>query len=115
MREIYNYYKSNGIATIVMGASFRSTAEVEALAGCDRLTVSPALLDELAQDNRELTRKLYPDNPVSDMHRTIDEKRFRWLMNADAMATEKLAEGIRGFAQDMDTLLAMINRKLETQ
>src|SRR3954470_3956540 len=105
VRSIYAAYKSKGIKTIVMGASFRSAGEVEALAGCDRLTISPALLDELAKDQGKLERKLAPDNygeapAIPD----VSEKSFRWLMNEDAMATEKLSEGIRTFAADLRKL-----------
>ena len=112
VRDIYNYYKANGIKTVVMGASFRSAAEVEALAGCDRLTISPNLLDELAQDMGPLDRKLSPDTVTAAPRIAMDEKTFRWMMNEDAMATEKLAEGIRGFAKDLTTLRAMIAKEL---
>lgn len=113
VREIYNYYKANDIKTIVMGASFRSAAEVEALAGCDRLTISPNLLDELSKDEGKLERKLSPDNNKPDPKITVDEKTFRWMMNEDAMATEKLAEGIRAFAKDLGTLRAMVHKELQ--
>ena len=99
--RIYNYYKQHGYDTVVMGASFRNCGEIEALAGCDRLTISPALLEELAQDSGELPRRLDKNNSGEDIaaHHE-DEIAFRWSMNEDAMATEKLAEGIRNFAAD---------------
>ena len=113
VRSIYNYYKANGIKTIVMGASFRNAGEIEALAGCDRLTISPALLDELAKDNGPLPRRLSPDESEPDAPVTMDEKTFRWMMNEDAMATEKLAEGIRQFAKDLGALRALVAKELE--
>lgn len=103
--KIYNYYKQHDYKTVVMGASFRNTGEIEQLAGCDRLTISPQLLDELAQDQGQLDRILSPDNTGDAIAKIIeDEKAFRWSMNEDAMATEKLAEGIRNFAIDQDKL-----------
>jgi len=99
--RIYNYYKSNGFDTVIMGASFRNTGEIEMLAGCDRLTISPALLQELQDDEGELPRQLAPDTANSDEKTgQLTEKAFRWQLNEDAMATEKLAEGIRKFAAD---------------
>lgn len=112
VRSIYNYYKANGIRTIVMGASFRNAGEIEALAGCDRLTISPALLDELAKDDGPLERKLSPEAFDADAPVTIDEKTFRWMLNEDAMATEKLSEGIRQFARDLNALRTMVAREL---
>ncbi len=112
VRSIYNYYKANGIATIVMGASFRNAGEIEALAGCDRLTISPQLLDELDAATGALPRALSPDSVKPEPHVSLDEKAFRWAMNEDAMATEKLAEGIRGFAKDLGTLRAQIAKAL---
>jgi transaldolase len=113
VRAIYAAYKSRGVKTIVMGASFRSAGEVEALAGCDRLTISPALLNELDQAQGELPRRLSPDNPgpVPDLPAT-DEVSFRWALNEDAMATEKLSEGIRLFAADLRKLHEVIAAKL---
>ena len=112
VREIYNYYKAHGISTVVMGASFRNVGEIKALAGCDRLTISPGLLDELDAETGTLARVLTPDNfapvPAIDM----DEKTFRWMMNEDAMATEKLAEGIRAFAADLQKLRVLVDEKL---
>eukprot|EP00163_Fabomonas_tropica_P030510 TRINITY_DN6920_c0_g1_i1.p1 TRINITY_DN6920_c0_g1~~TRINITY_DN6920_c0_g1_i1.p1 ORF type:complete len:322 (+),score=52.60 TRINITY_DN6920_c0_g1_i1:316-1281(+) len=99
--RIYNYYKAKGFNTVVMGASFRNTGEIEMLAGCDRLTISPALLQELQDDSGNLGRRLSPENASSsDNFSGIDEKLFRWESNEDAMATEKLADGIRRFTVD---------------
>jgi len=99
--RIYNYYKSNGFDTVIMGASFRNTGEIEMLAGCDRLTISPALLQAIKDDEGELARQLAPDTASSDENPgQLNEKTFRWQLNEDAMATEKLAEGIRKFAAD---------------
>jgi len=103
--RIYKYYKAHGYQTIVMGASFRNVQEITELAGCDRLTIAPALLKELSELNGELPRKLSKDNiGAPEKKITLDEKAFRWMMNEDAMATEKLAEGIRGFAADLKKL-----------
>ncbi len=98
--NIYNYYKAKGYQTVVMGASFRNTDEIIALAGCDRLTISPQLMEELAKNNAPLVRQLSPTQPPSDAEPPLSESEFRWQMNQDAMATEKLAEGIRNFAVD---------------
>ncbi|PTM94405.1 transaldolase [Mycoplana dimorpha] len=113
VRAIYDYYKSNGIKTIVMGASFRNTGEIEALAGCDRLTISPQLLEELDAAQGKLERRLSPDNVSHVAPIKIDEKTFRWMLNEDAMATEKLAEGIRAFAKDLGALRAMVDKELK--
>jgi len=103
--RIFNYYKQHGYNTIVMGASFRNTVEIEQLAGCDRLTISPQLLQELAVDNGPLVRKLDPANTGAAISAQHDnEAQFRYAFNEDAMATEKLAEGIRKFAEDQQTL-----------
>ncbi|MDS7595347.1 transaldolase [Agrobacterium tumefaciens] len=112
VRSIYNYYKANGIKTVVMGASFRNVGEIEALAGCDRLTISPALLEELDKDTGTLERKLSPDNIKPEPLKSLDEKAFRWALNEDAMATEKLSEGIRLFAKDLVTLREMVRKEL---
>ena len=99
--QIYNYYKQHDFKTVVMGASFRNTGEIEELAGCDRLTISPQLLEELSQDEQPLERKLDPANTGAEIERGASlEPLFRWSMNEDAMATEKLAEGIRNFTAD---------------
>ena len=105
---IYNYYKANGFNTVVMGASFRNKGEIEALAGCDRLTISPGLLAELSDDESALPRQLDPSAAESESSTLLDEPTFRWLQNSDAMATEKLAEGIRKFAADQETLEARL-------
>jgi transaldolase len=102
--EIYNHYKSHGYKTIVMGASFRNTEEIEALAGCDRLTISPDLLEQLNQDHGQLTRKLIPAEKSELSPLPLDQSEFRWGLNQDAMATEKLADGIRRFAEDQVSL-----------
>lgn len=103
--QIYHYYKSHGYGTVVMGASFRNTGEIEALAGCDRLTISPALLAELSTDKGVLTRQLSPDvDSTEEAKIFLDETGFRYQMNQNAMATEKLAEGIRQFIIDQEKL-----------
>ena len=112
VRSIYNYYKVHGIKTVVMGASFRNTGEIEALAGCDRLTISPQLMDELAADNGSLPRVLSPEKTSPVERVAMDEKTFRWMMNEDAMATEKLSEGIRAFAKDLGKLREMVAQKM---
>jgi transaldolase len=113
VRSIYAYYKTYGIKTVVMGASFRNTGEIEALAGCDRLTIAPDLLHKLADDNGGLTRKLSPQTPgPAPAKIALDEKRFRWLLNEDQMATEKLAEGVRFFSRDMNLLRDLVARRL---
>lgn len=105
VHHIYNYYKQHGYNTVVMGASFRNLGEIEALAGCDRLTISPQLLQELADDNGTLERKLSPSNTGAAISKLIDtESSFRFGLSQDAMATEKLAEGIRGFVKDQIAL-----------
>lgn len=109
--QIYHYYKQHGIRTIVMGASFRNISEIEQLAGCDKLTISPELLSQLASDEQALTRQLSPaiseSLPKYDKQ-SLNEAEFRWALNQDAMATDKLADGIRRFAIDqiaLETLL----------
>jgi len=105
--RIYNYYKANDYKTVVMGASFRNTSQIEQLAGCDRLTISPDLLDKLLQDEGSLERKLQPGTG-GEAKLSLNEAQFRWLSNEDAMATEKLAEGIRQFARDQEKLEKII-------
>jgi len=103
--RIYNYYKQSGYNTIVMGASFRNIEEITELAGCDRLTISPQLLSALGEDYGTLTRKLNPNKTGKRIHYTQgNENKFRFELNEDAMATEKLAEGIRGFIKDQNKL-----------
>ncbi|KAI8053504.1 transaldolase-like protein [Syncephalis plumigaleata] len=106
VRRIYNYYKAHGYSTIVMGASFRNTGEIRSLAGCDFLTISPALLQELHNAQGELPRLLAPEKAATqaDAKIHLDEASFRWMLNEDAMATEKLSEGIRKFAEDATKL-----------
>lgn len=108
VRGIYDYYKSNGIKTVVMGASFRNVGQIKALAGCDNLTIAPKLLQELEDDNATLDIKLSPDSATGVAPIEMDEKTFRWQMNADPMATEKLAEGIRNFNADHQKLITLI-------
>ena len=100
--RIYNYYKKHGYATQVMGASFRKVEQIAALAGCDLLTISPDLLDKMETTKGELARALSPESAKASAGEKIslDEQAFRWMHNEDAMATEKLAEGIRKFDQD---------------
>ena len=110
--RIYNYYKQHGYETVVMGASFRNTGEIEALAGCDRLTISPALLEELAADTDSLPKQLDADGASSDTAKfSPSESSFRYDLNADAMATEKLAEGIRNFVADQVRLEQLISSR----
>lgn len=105
VRHIYNYYKQYGYKTVVMGASFRNIGEIEALAGCDRLTISPQLLQELDNDNGKLERRLSPDTLGESIPKLQDnEASFRFGINNDAMATDKLADGIRNFAKDQINL-----------
>ncbi|MCE8015711.1 transaldolase [Halomonas sp. MCCC 1A17488] len=104
VRRIYEHYKGHGYKTIVMGASFRNVGEILSLAGCDRLTISPALLGELAESQERLERRLSPAGAETSPPEPQDESEFRWEMNEDAMATEKLAEGIRKFTADQRKL-----------
>lgn len=109
--RIYNYYKANDYKTVVMGASFRNISQIEELAGCDRLTISPELLHKLAEDQGILEQKLKPGNP-GEPKQILTEAQFRWASNEDAMATEKLAEGIRQFARDQEKLEALLTAKV---
>jgi len=121
VKNIFNVYKAGGYDTVVMGASFRNTSEIRSLAGCDKLTISPKLLEELANEKEPVTVRLDADAAAKDADaqalasslKGMDESKFRWLLNEDAMATEKLAEGIRVFAQHIvkleDMLKAMLN------
>jgi transaldolase len=104
--RIYNYYKHHGYQTVVMGASFRNSDEILELAGCDLLTIAPSLMEELENARGELPRKLDPEAAKSMTIESLPmhESAFRWAMNEDAMATEKLAEGIRNFAKDAGKL-----------
>jgi transaldolase len=112
VRRIYQYYKSHGYPTTVMGASFRNSAEILALAGCDRLTISPALLEELQQTEGVLSRRLSYSEQVSARPASMTEAEFRWEMNQDVMATEKLADGIRGFTADQIKLGKVLADKM---
>ena len=108
VRKIYAYFKAHGHKTIVMGASFRNIGEILALAGCDRLTIAPALLEELENTQGVLVRQLIDTGITGRRPPPMTEAQFRWGMNADAMATEKLAEGIRGFTVDQIKLEKML-------
>jgi transaldolase len=114
VKKIYSYYKQHHYPTLVMGASFRNSGEIEALAGCDRLTISPSLLAELAADKGELKRQLDPDiKSDAIVKQPQSEPVFRWGLNEDAMATDKLAEGIRNFTADtvkLENLLKQLPR-----
>ncbi len=112
VRQIYQYYKEHDYQTVVMGASFRNTGEILALAGCDRLTISPALLEALEQSEAPVERKLAPVETFSPRPEPLREADFRWQLSQDAMATEKLTEGLRGFAADQETLETMLRERL---
>ncbi|MGI9535570.1 MAG: transaldolase [Desulfocapsaceae bacterium] len=115
--NIYRYYKKFDYQTIIMGASFRNTGEIEQLAGCDRLTIGPNFLDELSKDLTTLSQKLYSDmsqnDEIDQLH--LDEKTFRFMLNEDPMATEKLAEGIRNFSNDLVKLENFIKERIAGQ
>ncbi|QEH33278.1 Transaldolase [Aquisphaera giovannonii] len=115
VQRIYNYFKKYGFKTEVMGASFRNTGEIVELAGCDLLTISPELLGDLQKADGKLERKLSPEAAKKqDIPETsIDEKSFRWMLNEDAMATEKLAEGIRKFAADIVKLEQYVAKRMK--
>ena len=115
--RIYDYYKKFGYKTEVMGASFRNAGQIAELAGCDLLTISPKLLKELAESDKPLTRKLDAEKAkASDLERVpTDEKNFRFLLNQDAMATEKTADGIRLFVADILKVDKLIAEKLGTE
>lgn len=115
VRRIYSYYKKHGYKTLVMGASFRNADEVKALAGCDLLTISPKFLEELQKEEKELPTILtseYAENNCNDIKLKLDESSFRWMLNEDQMATEKLAEGIRNFTKDLIKLEDYIKTKI---
>jgi transaldolase len=113
VQVIYNYFKKHGYQTIVMGASFRSCEQLLALAGCDRLTISPALLGQLMERSQPVTEQLSLASAKTSVSEKIDidEVGFRWMMNEDAMATEKLSEGIRGFHADYVKLQELLLTK----
>ena len=110
--KIYNYYKEYGYNTVVMGASFRNVGEITELAGCDRLTIAPALLKELQENSTALVRKLKYKGEVKAKPQPLTEAEFYWQHNSDAMAVEKLADGIRKFAVDQEKLETMLSAKL---
>ncbi|WP_460050985.1 transaldolase [Sessilibacter sp. MAH2] len=110
--KIYDYYKTHGYKTVVMGASFRNISEIEELAGCDRLTISPQLLAELEADTGALVTKLSASSAKSNLKKmSLSEAEFRLQLNDDAMATEKLAEGIRNFIADQEKLETLLTEK----
>ncbi|WP_290793138.1 transaldolase [Halomonas sp.] len=114
VKRIYEHYKGHGYNTIVMGASFRNAGEILALAGCDRLTISPALLAELADTSGSLARRLSAQDAETRTPEPLHEPDYRWHMNEDAMATDKLAEGIRKFMEDqrkLEVLLGELRRE----
>jgi transaldolase len=114
VKEIYTYYKHFGYETEVMGASFRNVGQILELAGCDLLTISPELMEKLSESHDEVDRKLTPEgaNKADVKHLELDENKFRYLLNEDAMATEKTAEGIRKFAADITKLEKFIAAKI---
>lgn len=113
--KIYNYYKKFGYKTVVMGASFRNIGEVRSLAGCDLLTISPKLLAELEASSDEVPQLLDASKAAAmELERiNVDEKAFRWMMNEDQMANDKLSEGIRKFAIDQNKMDAMVRAQLQ--
>ena len=115
VQKIYRYYKSHGYKTEVMGASFRNIGEITELAGCDLLTIAPDLLKKLQDTNEKLERKLSPDakNGDSEPKIHLDEPSFRWMLNEDAMATEKLSDGIRKFAADLVSLKKVVAKLMK--
>ncbi|WP_122278678.1 transaldolase [Pseudomonas syringae group genomosp. 3] len=112
VREIYNWFRRHQYSTVVMGASFRNSGEVLALAGCDRLTISPSLLEELEQNEGGVQQELTESGDRDERPAPINEAMFRWLINEDAMASEKLAEGIRGFEADQRKLEALLRERM---
>jgi transaldolase len=113
VNRIWSHYKRHGFSTVVMGASFRNTGQVLALAGCDRLTISPDLLGELAAQEGDVPRALVDSGVRSEPLPPLDEKTFRWQHNEDAMATDKLADGIRRFAADQRKLEALLAGRMQ--
>ncbi|MEY2527503.1 MAG: transaldolase, partial [Verrucomicrobiota bacterium] len=116
VQEIYTYYKKFGYPTEVMGASFRNVSQILELAGCDALTISPELMKELSESTDPVERKLDPEKSKAAKidKLDLDEKKFRWLLNENAMATEKLSEGIRKFAADIVKLEKVVASKLKS-
>jgi transaldolase len=115
VQEIYTYYKKFGYETEVMGASFRNVGQILELVGCDLLTISPELMKELSQSHEQIEKKLSPEKPKSAKidKLEMDEKKFRYLLNENAMATEKTAEGIRKFVADMAKLEKVVASKIK--
>jgi transaldolase len=115
--SIYNYYKKFGYKTTVMGASFRNVGEIKELSGCDLLTISPSLLKELDASSEKVPVKLTPESAKDSKIARIkmDEQVFRWMLNEDQMATEKLSEGIRNFAADSRKLEDMLRKRIEAR
>ncbi|SDQ93753.1 transaldolase [Rhizobiales bacterium GAS191] len=115
VKRIYAYARRHGHKTTVMGASFRNVGQVEALAGCDALTISPSLLDGLSKDMGGLKRELVPEQAARQRigRISVNERSFRWALNEDAMATEKLSEGIRVFAADLVKLRQEVAKRIE--
>lgn len=110
--QIYSYFKDHGYPTVVMGASFRNTGEILELAGCDRLTIGPSLLAELEASDAPVMAKLQPSKERKPRPEPLNEAQYRWQHNQDAMAVEKLAEGIRKFAEDQEKLASLLSAKL---
>jgi transaldolase len=114
VKNIFNFYKLNGYKTIIMGASFRNTDEIIALAGCDRLTINPELLKELSSMDGDIIPSIVDDNSNEIIKTVVTEASFRWEHNQDAMAVEKLSDGIRAFAKDQEKLELIISKKLNS-
>jgi transaldolase len=112
VRRIYDYYKKHRYSTVIMGASFRKVEQIQALAGCDRLTISPNLLEELANSDAPLERKLEPSTEGFHQPASLSEAEFRWEHNQDPMAVEKLSDGIRQFAIDQQKLEDVLSSRL---
>ena len=112
VRRIYDYYKKHRYSTIIMGASFRKVEQIVALAGCDRLTLSPNLLEELQNSDAPLERKLEPSTEGFHQPSPLSEAEFRWEHNQDPMAVEKLSDGIRQFAVDQQKLEDVLAARL---
>jgi transaldolase len=112
VRNIYEYYKQHRYNTVIMGASFRKVEQILALAGCDRLTISPNLLEELQASDAPVERKLKPSTEAFNQPTPMTEAEFRWEHNQDPMANDKLAEGIRQFAVDQQKLEDVLSAKL---
>ncbi|AZP41291.1 MULTISPECIES: transaldolase [Rahnella] len=112
VRDIYEYYKSHGYETVIMGASFRKVEQILALAGCDRLTLSPNLLEELKASDAPVERKLQPSSQAGKKPAPLTQAEFLWEHHQDAMAVDKLAEGIRQFAVDQKKLEDMLSAQL---